>query len=155
MSTPSAQLPAKTLIVGSQGRMGAMLLKRGRRAGLNMVGLDRPLEPERIVSACDGCDLILLCVPAAVLGDVLALVCPHLPSDAVLADITSVKEEPMRQMARTWQGPVVGTHPLFGPRPERGADLPGAILAGARAETEHLALVQGFFEHLGCRVFAC
>ncbi|MDO5483640.1 MAG: prephenate dehydrogenase/arogenate dehydrogenase family protein, partial [Desulfovibrionaceae bacterium] len=29
------------------------------------------------------------------------------------------------------------------------------IMAGARAEAEHLALVQGFFEHLGCRVFAC
>jgi len=148
-------LPVKTLIIGAQGRMGSMLLKRGRRIGLEMEGLDQPLTTMRISQVCSATDLALFCVPAAVLPDVLAKVCPYLPSTAVLADITSVKEGPLRQMARAWSGPVVGTHPLFGPNPEHGADLPVAVIPGAHAEAGHLALVENFFIRLGCRIFTC
>ena len=149
------RVPARTLVVGACGRMGAMLCKRADRAGLTVAGVDRPLAPESLAPACAGVDLAILCVPAAALEEVLRLVCPHLPPTAVLADITSVKEEPLRRMARAWPGAVVGTHPLFGPRPERGSDLPVAVIPGARAEEAHVLLTEGFFQRLGCRIFRC
>ena len=71
----------------------------------------------------------------------------------MLADITSVKEIPLQQMEKIWAGPVVGTHPLFGPQPEPEADQPVAIVPGANAGQEHLELASGFFTALGCRVF--
>lgn len=158
LTPPSAPSPAsatRVLIVGEHGRMGAMLMKRAKKAGLDVVGLDRPWTAESISESCIGIHIALLCVPAAVLIQVLNDLCPHLPSHTILADITSVKEEPLRQMDRIWPGPIVGTHPLFGPRPERGTDLPVAIMPGARAEAGHIALVEDFFKCLGCRVFTC
>lgn len=143
----------RTVIVGSRGRMGAMLVARAEAAGLGIVGVDVPLAPEKLSESCAGVDMAVLCVPAAVFGEVAAAVCPHLPARAVLADITSVKEQPMRQMERVWPGPVVGTHPLFGPSPEAEADLPVALTPGRNAEPEHVALVEAFFTRIGCRTF--
>lgn len=145
--------PEKTVIVGSTGRMGDMLLARAKAAGLNVAGVDVPLTPETLAPACAGADLAIICVPAAVFSEVIATVCPHLPPAAVLADITSVKEIPLQQMEKAWAGPVVGTHPLFGPKPDPQADQPVAIVPGAHAGQDHVELASGFFTALGCRVF--
>ena len=147
--------PGRTAIIGSRGRMGEMLLARARAAGLNVTGVDQPLTPEALEEALGGADLALLCVPAAVFAEVAGAVAAHLAPGAILADITSVKERPMRQMESLWQGPVVGTHPLFGPKAAPGADQPVAVVAGRGAEEAHLARVEGFFTALGCRNFRC
>ena len=149
----SPRNPVKTVIVGSTGRMGAMLLGRARAAGLTVEGVDVPLTPQVLAPACAGADLAIICVPAAVFREVIAAVCPHLPPTAVLADITSVKEIPLQQMEAAWAGPVVGTHPLFGPQPDPEADQPVAIVPGTNAGQEHVELASGFFTALGCRVF--
>lgn len=145
--------PEKTVIVGSTGRMGAMLMARAKTAGLQVAGVDVPLTSEVLAPACAGAELVLICVPAAVFPEVAAIVCAHLSQTAVLADITSVKEIPLRQMEDIWSGPVVGTHPLFGPQPDPEADQPVAIVPGKKAEKAHVALAAGFFTALGCRVF--
>lgn len=106
-----------TAVIGSRGRMGAMLMERLEAAGRTARGADLPLTPDVLAAACAGADVALLCVPAAVLGDVAHLVAPHLETGAVLADIASVKMLPMRAMRKAYAGPVVGTHPLFGPKP--------------------------------------
>lgn len=145
--------PARTVIIGSRGRMGAMLCARARRAGLDIAGLDQPLEGPRLAEACGNAELAIICVPAAAFGDVLEKICPHLRRDAVLCDIASVKEGPMRQMSAAWQGPVVGTHPLFGPGAKPDEDQPVAIVPGPGAGNAQLGMVRAFFESLGCRVF--
>lgn len=151
----AARGPVRTAIVGSRGRMGAMLLARARAAGLDVRGVDQPLTDEALAHALAGADLALLCVPAAVFAQVAQEVTARLAPGAILADITSVKERPLRQMERLWQGPVVGTHPLFGPKPAAGADLPVAVVQGQGAEEGHLACVEAFFTALGCRCFRC
>ena len=151
--TAPTHAQGKTVVIGSQGRMGAMLIQRAQAAGLAIAGTDVPLTPEKLAHACAGAAMAIICVPAAVFGEVTAAVCPHLPPTAVLTDITSVKEQPLRQMERLWAGPVVGTHPLFGPNPEADAELPVAITPGHNTGPEHLALVEGFFADLGCRTF--
>ena len=154
-AAPGPGAPGKTAIVGSRGRMGEMLLRRARAAGLDVSGVDQPLTREALKAALEGADLALLCVPAAVFAEVAEAVAEQLAPGAVLADITSVKERPLRQMERLWDGPVVGTHPLFGPKSAPGADQPVAVVAGKGAEEADLARVEGFFTALGCRTFRC
>ena len=154
-AAPGPGAPGKAAIVGSRGRMGEMLLRRARAAGLDVSGVDQPLTEQALKAALAGADLALLCVPAAVFAEVAKAVTAQLAPGAVLADITSVKERPLRQMEHLWHGPVVGTHPLFGPKSAPGADQPVAVVAGKGAEEAHLARVEGFFTALGCRTFRC
>ncbi|MDR1776810.1 MAG: prephenate dehydrogenase/arogenate dehydrogenase family protein [Desulfovibrio sp.] len=143
----------KTVIVGARGRMGRMLLGRAAERGLNASGADIPLVPQTLAPACAGARLAIVCVPAAVFKTTLTAVCPHLPQDAVLCDITSVKEQPLRQMEAVWPGYVVGTHPLFGPSPMPGDKLSVALVPGVKAGPREKTLVGDFFRALGCRVF--
>lgn len=143
------------VIVGSQGRMGALLLRRFRDAGINALGVDQPLTSEALAAVCQNATAAVLCVPAATLRDVVLAVVPHLPETAILVDITSVKERPMETMQALWSGPVVGTHPLFGPTPGEGLELPVAVTPGTGAEEVHTAFVESLFTRMGCRVFRC
>ena len=142
-----------TLIVGSCGRMGRMLLTRAENAGLRVRGIDVGLTPQKVQTACTDTELVLLCVPAPAVQQVAAKICPFLPPSAILADITSVKEEPLRSMESLWAGAVVGTHPLFGPQPDPHMEQPVVIVPGARAKERHLKMTEQFFTLLGCRVF--
>lgn len=101
-------------IIGAKGRMGTLFAGRAVASGRSVVGLDQPLEPEGL-GRLGQCGLVLLCVPVPALDFVLDAVIPHLAPHAILADVCSVKVQPMRRMLRAWSGPVVGTHPLFGP----------------------------------------
>ena len=106
-----------------------------------------------LAPACKDAALALLCVPAAVFADVAATVCAHLPATAILADITSVKVRPLQQMEAIWPGPVVGTHPLFGPATPDEDGLPVTVTPGRTAREEDTALVEAFFRALGCSTF--
>lgn len=145
--------PEKTVIAGCRGRMGAMLMARGRSAGLKMAGIDLPYGEAKLDQVLAGAALVILCVPAAAFAATLAAICPAMPPQAVLADIASVKEGPLRQMRAAWPGAVVGTHPLFGPRVELGQDLPVALTPAPGTGEGAIEMVAGFFRALGCRVF--
>lgn len=108
------------------------------------------------VEAARAADLVLLCVPVALTGPVAAAIAAMLPvpDSAVWADICSVKVEPMRHLARAVRGPVVGTHPLFGPSAKPGApERRTAVMLGERAGERDAALVERLFTALGCEVF--
>lgn len=141
------------VIVGCRGRMGGMLLERLGAAGCAVSGVDRPLDDAAVAQACRSAAVALLCVPAAVMGAVIARITPYLHPDAVLADITSVKMRPMEEMEKAWPGPVVGTHPLFGPRPLPDMELPVTITPGNHAAERDIVLVEEMFLRMGCRPF--
>lgn len=145
------QPPAKSLIVGSRGRMGAMLLERAQNAALDVAGIDLPLAD--LEKACAKKDMVLLCVPARSFEEVVCRVTPFMARDTILADITSVKEGPMRQMEKYWQGPVVGTHPLFGPATPPESGLSVALMGGQHAAQASIDSVAAFFRKLGCVTF--
>ncbi|MBQ9536273.1 MAG: prephenate dehydrogenase [Desulfovibrionaceae bacterium] len=149
-----ASKPSKTLLVGSRGRMGAMLHREAQACGLCTVGVDQPLSQEVVKDKAAGAELVLFCVPAKVLASVLETVCPYLPRDCIVADITSVKEQPLKDMQRIWPGEVVGTHPLFGPNFDRQEPLPVAIVPG-RAQAKAIARTASFFTALGFQTFEC
>lgn len=113
------------------------------------------------------CRVVIVAVPIAATSDVIRRAGPYLPKDALLMDLTSLKEAPVREMLKATEAEVVGCHPLFGPDcpslagqnivlcPARGDGWLGAMEAlftknGARVTVttpgEHdrmMALVQG------------
>ena len=117
----------KMSIIGSNGRMGQMMARKlkNKVETLNLIDL-RPgakeLNDEDLKTTIPESDLVLLAVPAANLESVLKKVSRFLRFDTVLSDITSVKILPMQLMDKYHPGPVIGTHPLFGP----GASPTGA-----------------------------
>ncbi len=151
---------ADVVIAGSRGAMGAMLLRRISATGRRMLGIDREEDKngELALSATELARLIpqgrivMLCVPVTALPGVLASVTPHMRSGQILMDITSVKILPMRQMQEAWGGPVIGSHPLFGPNPDP-ADMRVPLTPGENAAEEHIALVEKLFRDMGCETF--
>lgn len=110
------ELPFQSVcLIGSEGRMAQLLAGRCRRAGIRVCGADRPLTDEALQGCVTGSDIVVLCVPAAVIPEVCRRIAPLLDGTQVLADITSVKEAPLAAMQAAYGGPVVGTHPMFGP----------------------------------------
>lgn len=104
----------RVAIAGGGGAMGTLFAERLELAGRSVAPLGRPLEGETFEKALNEADLVVLSVPATALEETIARVAPHLRG-AILSDVTSVKITPMAQMTRLYDGPVIGTHPLFGP----------------------------------------
>jgi len=144
----------RVVIAGHRGRMGAMLLERfSRRQELDAVGVDLPYHEEELAAACRGARAVILCVPASAIAETAARFVAHMEPETILADITSVKELPLRDMESLWSGPVVGTHPLFGPTPAEGMELRVPVIPGKNASEGDLAFIEDLFQGFGCVTF--
>lgn len=105
---------AHVLIVGGRGKMGRYFGRWFAGAGYEVRVLDVDDWP-KVDALCGGADLALVCVPIDRTVAVVGELGRHLPPGCILADITSVKQAPLRAMLEAHPGPVVGLHPLFGP----------------------------------------
>lgn len=139
----------RVAVIGAKGAMGGMFAERCARAGVEARGVDRPLRPDALDRTLRGADLVLLAVPAEAVAEVAALAAAHMQDGQVLADICSVKALPLAAMLRAWTGPVVGTHPLFGPEPAEDEDK----VALVRGRGHRAAEVRQWLERLGFRPF--
>ena len=139
-------------LVGCRGRMGAMLITRWTAAGHHVTGVDLPLDENAFAAVAHATEAVVLCIPAGAFPDVLAGLTPHLDGRQILMDITSVKLRPLEQMEAAYAGPVIGTHPLFGPAP-LNADLRVCITPGGRADEEQIRLVESLFTDIDCATF--
>ncbi len=104
---------ARVLIVGGCGSMGRFFGGWFTQSDYDVRILDRDDWPQ-VTTLTAGIELCLLAVPIDVTAAVAAKIAPSLPSGCILADITSLKREPLRAMLEAHPGPVVGLHPLFG-----------------------------------------
>ena len=114
LSRRSVRPGAKILIVGGRGNMGRFFSTWFRQSDYEVRILDRDDWPQ-VRSLAAGIDLCLLAVPIDVTPSVAHQIGPHLPPSCILADITSLKRQPLEAMTESHAGPVVGLHPLFGP----------------------------------------
>jgi len=105
---------SRVLVVGGLGRMGRYFGRWFGEAGYEVRVLDVDDWPQ-VDDLCRGIHLAFISVPIDRTVDVIRQLGPHLPSDCVLADITSLKAGPVAAMLGSHPGPVVGLHPLFGP----------------------------------------
>ncbi len=114
MAGKSVRPGAAVLIVGGEGRMGRYFRRCFAEADYRVRSLDRD-DWDSVDDLCRGIDLAILSVPIDRTGEIAAQLGPHLPADAVLADMTSIKGPPVAAMLSAHPGPVIGLHPLFGP----------------------------------------
>lgn len=136
-------------VVGAKGQMGNFLALRCEKSGILVSRLDQPLEEADLERGLSEVDLVLLCVPVTAMAEVLEKVVPHMGKDTILADVGSVKEEPLRQMRRAWDGPIVGTHPLFGPVIPTDFDPTVALIPGREEDSEAVKAVADLIERIG------
>jgi chorismate mutase / prephenate dehydrogenase len=105
---------ASVLLVGGKGRMGQFFRRWFVQSDYQVRILDRE-EWHGVQDLTRGIELCLLAVPIDVTPSVAARIGPCLPPQCVLADITSLKRQPLKAMLDGHAGPVLGLHPLFGP----------------------------------------
>ncbi len=137
-------------VIGSKGQMGRLFKNLCIESGLRVTELDKPLTHEVLTRAVSFADLVLLAVPIQAMAEVLEAVVPYLSPSQIMADLCSVKVGPVERMLASWSGPVVGTHPLFGPRPPEG-ERSVAVTPGR--DDAALAAVESWLAGLGFSVF--
>ncbi|KZN48007.1 chorismate mutase [Pseudoalteromonas luteoviolacea NCIMB 1942] len=101
------------VIVGGEGAMGQLFAKQFKRSGYDVKVLDKA-QQNNAAEILQDAKLVLISVPINTLEEVVASL-PELNPECILADITSVKQKPLRCLLEKHSGPVVGLHPMFGP----------------------------------------
>jgi len=101
-------------IIGGHGRIGRVMARLFGDLGhrLLLVDTDTDLRAEEAAAVAD---VTIVSVPIDATQAVIRAVGPHVRADALLMDVTSVKEAPMQAMLEATAASVVGTHPMFGP----------------------------------------
>ncbi|MCC6244608.1 MAG: bifunctional chorismate mutase/prephenate dehydrogenase [Gemmatimonadaceae bacterium] len=111
---PMEEVSYTITIVGGLGMMGSMIARLFGDLGHRVLVVDR----DTVLQAADAArqsDVVVISVPIDVTEQVIAEVGPHLRDDALLMDLTSIKQAPIDAMLSATRASVVGTHPMFGP----------------------------------------
>ena len=104
----------KIVIVGGYGKMGQLFARYLRASGYPISILDR--EDWDVAEAIlANADVVIVSVPIANTLQTIERLKSYLTKNMLLADLTSVKREPLAKMLEVHQGPVLGLHPMFGP----------------------------------------
>ncbi|WP_027177590.1 prephenate dehydrogenase [Maridesulfovibrio bastinii] len=136
-------------VIGAKGQMGNFLALKFEKAGILVSRYDQPLKSAELERGLFNVDMVLLCVPVTVMEEVLDLIIPHMNEKTILADVGSVKGGPLRQMRRKWKGPIVGTHPLFGPVIPSDFDPTVALVPGRPEDGAAIKAVADLLERVG------
>ncbi|TRW50045.1 bifunctional chorismate mutase/prephenate dehydrogenase [Aliidiomarina halalkaliphila] len=101
------------VVIGGRGALGGLFVRWFELSsyGVHVIDLDNQHE---IDAAVRDAALVLIAVPVTKTVGVIEQL-PNLPDDCILADLTSVKREPLNAMLSKHSGPVLGLHPMFGP----------------------------------------
>ena len=102
------------LIVGGKGAMGRYFERRFVETGYEVRILDQADWPDA-EALCRGIHAAIVSVPIEQTPAIIKELAPYLPREALLADITSIKQRPLSAMLAAHEGPVTGLHPMFGP----------------------------------------
>lgn len=101
-------------IIGGSGRMGRFFTQQLSAAGHNVRILESE-DWERADQLLYQADLVLISVPIEQTVNVIKRAAKYLQPTTALADITSLKTQPVQTMLESHCGPVMGLHPMFGP----------------------------------------
>lgn len=123
----------KVAVIGGAGRMGAWFVEYFSSKGFLTVVSDVRIEEARSMASAVGvelaetnidavknADLALICVPIDRIPEIISEIAPHMRKEAILAEVSSVKEktiEALRETASLGVRPL-SIHPMFGPAAE-------------------------------------
>ncbi|MBL0889164.1 MAG: bifunctional chorismate mutase/prephenate dehydrogenase [Gemmatimonadaceae bacterium] len=111
---PLTEAPRTVAVIGGHGKIGRLFLRLFGDLGHQLLVVDTDTTL-RAAEAAAAADVVVVSVPIEHTVAVIQEVGPHLRSDALLMDVTSIKAEPMAAMLAHSTASVVGTHPMFGP----------------------------------------
>ncbi len=106
--------PVTVAVIGGKGGMGRRMAQLFGDLGHAVMVTDLGTELTN-AEAARHADVVVISVPIDVTEAVIREVGPHVREDALLMDVTSVKEGPLTAMLASTRASVVGTHPMFGP----------------------------------------
>ena len=155
----------KVAIIGGSGKMGRwfadFLIKDGKEVvisgrnqeKLNEAGQKLGVKTASNVEALKEADVVLLSVSIESFEEVIAEISPHISTEQMVIDITSIKEFPVATMHKYLKTErILGTHPLFGPG-ARGISNQNFVLTPTNEAERVLAgKVQEYLEDKGTRV---
>jgi chorismate mutase/prephenate dehydrogenase len=101
------------VIVGGQGKLGQLFSQMLVLSGYEVKSIDKN-DWQEAAAIFSGAGLVIVTVPINVTCEVIREKLTQLPDNCILADLTSIKEEPVAAMLAAHSGPVVGLHPMFG-----------------------------------------
>jgi prephenate dehydrogenase len=114
-----AELPYETAsrtvaVIGGRGGMGTIMVRLFGDLGHRVIvsDVDTSLSPGDAAAVAD---VVVVSVPIDATEEVIRLVGPRVREDALLMDVTSIKQAPVAAMLESTRASVVGTHPMFGP----------------------------------------
>ena len=102
------------VIVGGEGQLGGLFSQMLTLSGYEVKSLDKD-DWHKAEALFDGAGMVIVTVPINVTCEVIRTQLNDLPEHCILADLTSIKSEPLNAMLDAHKGPVVGLHPMFGP----------------------------------------
>ena len=111
---PLNDAPRTIAVIGGAGKIGRLMARMFGDLGHHILIVDRGTTlqaPEAAAAA----DVTIISVPIDLTEAVIRDVGPHVRDDALLMDVTSVKDAPVTAMLAATRASVVGTHPMFGP----------------------------------------
>ena len=113
-AAPKTTVLHKIAVIGGLGQMGALLARTFGELGheVAIADVSTALTPEQ---AAANAEVVVVSVPIQSTVQVIERIGPLVKPDALLMDVTSVKQEPLAAMLRSSKASVVGTHPMFGP----------------------------------------
>lgn len=101
------------VVVGGNGQLGKVFCKLFRLSGYNVKVLGSQ-DWDNADEMLSDAGMVVITVPINKTDSVIRSL-SKLPDDCLLADLTSIKSEPLQAMLESHKGPVVGLHPMFGP----------------------------------------
>jgi len=127
------------VIIGGKGQLGTLFSGLFKKNGdkISIIEKQDKIDSEESSVKLIKADLVLVSVPINVTLNVIqktSHLLKELNPNCILADVTSIKNQPVEQMLANHQGPVVGLHPMFGPNIETFAKQTVAICHGRLKE---------------------
>ncbi|TYK64397.1 bifunctional chorismate mutase/prephenate dehydrogenase [Colwellia echini] len=103
----------KVVVIGGKGKLGAVFVDLFQRSHYQVAIIEQTdwVNSETILNDAS---LVIVAVPINLTTQVIQQL-NNLPTNCVLADLTSIKQSPLAEMKAVHAGPVVGLHPMFGP----------------------------------------
>ncbi len=101
------------VIVGGKGSLGDLFRQMLTLSGYPVHVLDKD-DWQHADILFDGAGLVIVSVPISKTCEVIQEKLTDLADDCILADLTSVKSQPLNAMLKAHSGSVVGFHPMFG-----------------------------------------
>lgn len=136
-------------IIGGKGLMGSFFAKFFKQAGFRVLisDLKTKLTNKKLAEASD---VVLVAVPIDATQNVIREIIPVMRQNQLLADVTSIKTMPMREMLKG-RASVVGLHPLFRPGPS-GFQGQTIVMCPARCIKKQKNWLKKLFSKAGAKV---